>query len=218
MNMNYSTAKTIVFIYRRKLKLTQSRYKEDSEKATSDESSSRSGQASFRPGTQLMEVSSSVGGNPTYGIVKVCSFRARTGADRPIQISLWFCLISINISLPPHSHSPLPLPKSISIAQLQIRVLLHHPQPNFHFKISNTLAGAPTLAETSQVSFSTHLPTFLCEILPKGSFPGMKVLNWICGHRNWRGKIKRKLVNEREEGRGKGRMMEILGKRQEIRW
>jgi hypothetical protein len=35
MNMNYSTAKTIVFIYRRKLKLNQGRFKEDSEKVTS---------------------------------------------------------------------------------------------------------------------------------------------------------------------------------------
>lgn len=86
MGLNYSTAKTIVFVYRKKLKLSQNRGKDDLDKPTASESESRNFQTSFKPGKQAYEISCSIGGNPSYGAHKVCSFRPRTSQDRPIQI------------------------------------------------------------------------------------------------------------------------------------
>lgn len=111
MDLNYSTAKTIVFICRKKLKLHQNKSKEDSERVTSAESDSRGLQASFRPGKQVLEISSSVGGNATYGAVKVCTFRQRTSADqtRPFKSHHDSVSFGINISTLYDSHSPFPI-------------------------------------------------------------------------------------------------------------
>lgn len=84
--MNYSTAKTILFLYRKKLKIASGRYdlRHDSNKESCSSGSSGSEQASYRVGKQHLEISSSIGGNCAYGVVKVCSYRGRLPNDRPV--------------------------------------------------------------------------------------------------------------------------------------
>jgi|JI6StandDraft_1071083.scaffolds.fasta_scaffold09427_6 hypothetical protein len=85
MKLNYSTAKTILFLYRRKLKSSS---RPDHDRTSSSEISGRSETASYRVGQQKLEISSSIGGNPTYGAIRFCGVREWTPLDRPIQVSL----------------------------------------------------------------------------------------------------------------------------------
>lgn len=85
MNLNYSTAKTILFLYRRKLKSSN---RQDCDRTSSSEVSGRSETACYRVGQQKLEISVSVGGNPTYGAVRVCGVREWTPLDKPLQVSL----------------------------------------------------------------------------------------------------------------------------------
>ena len=86
MQLNYSTAKTILFLYRRKLKHSSRR--SDADRTSCSEVSGRSETASYRAGQQKLEISTSVGGNPIYGAVRGCGVREWTPLDRPIQVSL----------------------------------------------------------------------------------------------------------------------------------
>lgn len=82
MKMNLSTAKTILFLHRRKLKLRNFKPKED----LSTNSLLRPNQAIYRRGRQRVEIASTIGGDITYGASKVCKIRDWAYGDKPITI------------------------------------------------------------------------------------------------------------------------------------
>lgn len=79
MKINYSTAKTILFLHRKKLKLPQTKPELDTNSSQNDlnyeKSSNRAG---IKMGTsQPIMMCCSVGGSQTFGVVKMCGFRNR---------------------------------------------------------------------------------------------------------------------------------------------